>query len=236
MIPLLLFIALGDSQGDSRVFDRLVNRIIDVEQVAHILHAGDIVDSRNEWSSQVSLIRLLENSGYPVITTRGNHDSRDRYDDYFPVLPQEVDVLEDPFKVTVLAVDSNLGAEHIGFVDRIIQSRPDRKYVLLLHHPPETCSEETGVGYGNLWGRTMANVLRPTDLIIAGHLHVSCEYKLDNGTQVLVTARAGKKRYRCLPEEDLPEGAFCEDGENPAFLRIGLSDEGEWMWTLVEVL
>lgn len=235
MTILLTLIALGDSQGDSIVFERVVDQIIAQEGGASaVLHAGDLVDTEVGWGSVVSQIRRLEDWGFPVITTRGNHDDKDTYDHYFPNLPQEVDLLEDPLGVTVLSVDSNLGAAHLQFVRRKIESRPERRFIILLHHPPKTCST-SGNGFGALWGRFLISILRPQDLIVAGHLHVSCEFVLSNGTQVLVTARAGKKRYDCLPEDEQPEGAACDDRSIQSYLRISLMDDGSWQWTDVEV-
>lgn len=235
MAVLLTLIAFGDSQGLSGAFERVVTQVIEQEEAAAVLHAGDIVDSETGWNAAVRQIRRMEDWGFPVITTRGNHDDSTGYLTFFPELPQEVDLAEEPFGVTVLSVDSNLGAEHLQFVVRKVEERPERRFIVLLHHPPETCVEESSEGFGSLWGRSLARVLRPTDLIVSGHLHVSCEFSLSNGTQVLVTARAGKKRYACLPQSELPEGATCDDDLNPEYIRIELMDDGSWEWTKVEV-
>jgi predicted phosphodiesterase len=163
----------------------------------------------------------MEEWGVPVIAARGNHDNSDRFVEEFGDLPRVVDVCAG---VRVFAVDtSSYSTPQVRALKDHIEEHPDDRVVVLMHYAPVPCSHDGMDARARTWRVALNALLRPTDLVVAGHNHVDCYYRLDCGAQVVVTARAGAKRYRC--REDLPEGFACFDGPERTYHVIRLIND-----------
>lgn len=232
MLPLLVLLAIGDSHGRVDTFRSVVSAMLREEQIDATLFAGDLTSLDEEIPDMMNEINRLKHRA-PLIATRGNHDTLENFNDLFGELPQAHDVLDNPFGVTVLSVSDVGSTSGMSFVRRQIEDRPERRFIVLMHVPPLTCSPDSGqTNTATRWRLFLEEVLDSDDLIVSGHNHVTCEYKL-NETRVFVTARSGSKRYRCLPEEELPEGATCDDSRDPVYLRIMLMTDGSWSWSWI---
>jgi len=217
-VPLVcLIVALADSHGNINTFEHLVDYVIEHEDSSSVvLHAGDIFDDGyNNGDSVAQIIRLKENFR-DLIVARGNHDPVDVFDEYFEHLPLIRDVCEN---VSVIAIDSNRQMlRQVDFIKNEIQRRPDRHYVILLHHHLVSCSD--GSTSPTFWKVALTNVLRENDLIVHGHSHVSAEYRLENGTLVLCSSKANKKRYECNDN-----CTICDDDSSLEYLRTRFDND-----------
>lgn len=197
MTLLCTIIALGDAQEGATPFSEVVSSIISNEDSSSIvLYTGDFYDENFDTYSKLEQLKRLQNSFSNFIITRGNHDPIDIFNENFQELPNITDVCEN---VSIIAIDSNRHySRQIAFVKEHIEERPNRTFVILMHHHLMPCS--TANVSETFWRAALENVLRENDLVIHGHDHIYSSYSLENGTLVLGASLAGKKRYRCIAE------------------------------------
>jgi len=219
---LLAMIVFGDTHGHAFP---VVDAIVGEQNIDAVIHTGDITDDRSDdQMDQMSL--AMDRIPFPVVATRGNHDNLHAFRRHFGRTPQ-VHVLD--HDVALVVLDSNLSVEpQIRYVRSLVDSNPTWAYVVVVHHPPLQCSANGNSRGG--WASGLSDVLRPWDLVVCGHGHVHCEYELDSGTQVILTANAWRKRYSCLSEIELPDDALCDTGPQREYVRLFLLDNLSWTW------
>jgi len=229
MVPFICsIIVIGDSQGYINPFEDVVNYIIENEQPSStIIHAGDIFDELiNNDTEQIEQINKLRNYFASSIIVRGNHDPIDIFEENFDTLPFIQDMCEN---ATIIAIDSNrYKVRQLNYIKEQIDRRPDRIYVVVLHHHLQACS--TGDIGPTFWKAALENTLRSNDLIIHGHSHTENSYHLNNGTLVLSTSSANIKRYQCLNNTD----CTCDNSSNLSYLKIELTESG-WNYNRVTI-
>lgn len=216
-------VVLGDSAGSVEPFRNLVDQIISTEDPnSSVVVLGDIFDENlNNDIAQLTQISRLEEFFSNSIVVRGNHDPTDIFFENFEELPYTKDICEN---VSIIAIDSNRHRmRQLTFIKDEIERRPERNYVVALHHHLEACS--TGDISPTFWKVALENTLRPQDLVVHGHSHTNNNYFLSNGTLVLTSASANRKRYDCLENTE----CNCDDSPSLNYLKIEFEDS-QWKW------
>jgi 3',5'-cyclic AMP phosphodiesterase CpdA len=101
----------------------------------------------------------------------------------------------------------------LEFIKNKIEANQDDRFVILLHHNLLPCS--SGTQSETFWYRALNAVLRDKDLVVHGHSHVYGDYKLPNGTQVLVASMANEilkifVGFNATIRDDANEFVYCE--------------------------
>jgi predicted phosphodiesterase len=228
MPMICVIIALGDSAGAVAPFANLVDSILENEEPqSSFIHVGDLFDnSFNNDDAQLIQILKLQNYFSNTIIVRGNHDPTETFYDNFDELPLITDICEN---VSAVAIDSNRHSiRQLTFIKEEIDRRPERFYIIALHHHLQECS--SGDATNTFWKAALENILRPQDLVIHGHSHISGDYQLSNGTQVLITSKANKKRYQCVENAE----CNCDDSASLEYLKIRFVDN-QWIWERISI-
>ena len=168
--------------------DQVVARLRALDRPPELLFAtGDLID-RGDAASYRRLREALSGLPFPVHFAMGNHDQRDTFAEVFPEVPTadgfvqyEVDTPALRFLVLDTLEDGRHGGGYCevraSWLRERLAEAPDRKTVLVLHHPPI----ETGIGWmttdpAEPWVQRLDAAIGTRGNIvgmISGHIHRS---------------------------------------------------------------
>ena len=160
-------------------------------QPAAILLTGDLVNDGTP-DQYEHLREVLADDLDSLIVVAGNHDDRAGMRKLFPQLSgcgsgndsidYVIDIDEGDFAMTFVVLDTtvpgehggSLGVDQLSWLESQLESRPDRRVVVVQHHPPFA----SGIGFMDEYGlrgaAAEAEVLRRfvnIDAVLCGHLH-----------------------------------------------------------------
>lgn len=161
-----------------------VNRLTPKPDIVVI--TGDLVDSGNV--SEYEYVRsLLGPLSMPIFVVAGNHDAREPLrqvfgqDGYLPALG-ELQYVVDDYPLRLIALDTlvegeahgSLSAGQLAWLDASLAAQPDRRTVIMMHHPPFTTGITSMDRYGLVNAGALAEIIarhRHIERILCGHLH-----------------------------------------------------------------
>ncbi len=182
------FAVIGDTQGMNHIFQDAVDDMGDIE---FLIHTGDLTPHSKQ-DQYDAVMEVIDNAGFPVYTTIGNHDNRfDGTEIYERVLaPTEYSFVYLDYNFIFLDTSElSLTEDQIDWIDSRVQE--DKLNVIVTHspyydpfggdHTLDPNSDEMLEQY-LLEGKI--------DVFMAGHIHAYHE-DVSHGTQRLITGGGG---------------------------------------------
>lgn len=210
--PLSSFLFITDTHGAATSNAGLVRSLLHEDDVAAVLHGGDIADSDSLWSAWWDAPFKDVISRWKVIASQGNHDPDNGFSTRFGSVPR----VEQFPNVDVIVVPWPVNDTVARQVDQMLTASTARYRILVSHQPLWNGSGWTGAG------QALRASLDKVDLILCGHVHVAWDSTRLVGSRMLrqIAEISGPKEYAC--EAGM---TGCRSGSH-GYWRIDVYDDG----------
>lgn len=182
------FAVIGDTQGMNHIFQDAID---DMDGIEFLIHTGDLTPHSRE-NEYHAVMELIDNAGFPVYTTIGNHDNRfDGTEIYERVLaPREYSFVYSHLNFIFLDTSElSLKWSQVEWLDtRII---PDKTNILVTHAPyydPLGGDHTLDLDSNSMLEEYLLE--GKIDVFMAGHIHAYHE-DVSHGIQRLITGGGG---------------------------------------------
>lgn len=220
------FAVVGDTQTLNYYYqDKLVSLYnwiannVEEKKIEYVIGLGDITDKDQpaEWTLAKNLMKKL-NGKVPYSVVRGNHDSADKFNKYFPYSEygstvsgsfdgtmlntyHKFDVGE--IKYLLLNLDMGPSDEVLEWANKIVSENPDRNVIVSTHvylyHDGTTLDEGDNAAASKLGGHNDGDDIwnkfvkkhKNIVLVLSGH---------DPYDKIVTTQTKGEKRQRSYPD------------------------------------
>ncbi len=182
------FAVIGDTQGMNHIFQDAVD---DMEDIEFLLHTGDLTPHSRQ-DEYYAVMEVIDNAGFPVYTTIGNHDNRfDGTEIYEEMIaPTEYSfVYSDHNFIFLDTSELSLTEDQIDWIDT--QVLEDKQNVIVTHSPyfdPFGGDHTLDPDSNEMLEQYLSE--GKIDVFMSGHIHAFYEDSTD-GMQRLITGGGG---------------------------------------------